>query len=133
MPSRANHLARADKNERLSIAIAQPGIFDERATEWEVTMLFYSALHLVDAYLDQSQGIHPVSHRNREWYVANVTQLRPIVRNYIDLYERSLDARYRLVSISADQVSRINGGVFQPVKSHILNLLNQDNPSPGAE
>ena len=92
MPSRADHLAQAEKNERLPQAIAEPGALPERATDWEVTTLFYSALHLVDAYLDQSQGVHPVSHRNREWYVSNVTQLRPIVRHYVNLYERSLDA-----------------------------------------
>ena len=125
MPSRVNHLAQADKNERLSRGIAESGTFPEGATDWEVTMIFYSALHLVDAFLDQSQGIHPVSHRNRGWYISNVTQLQPIVRNYIDLYERSVDARYRLVSITAEQVSRIDLEVFQPIKSHIRYLLNE--------
>ena len=129
MPSRANHLAQADSNERLSRAIAESGVFPERATDWEVTMLFYSALHLVDAFLDQAQGIHPVSHRNREWYVSNSTQLRPIVRNYIDLYERSLDARYRLVPITAGQVIAMYRDRFEPLKSHILRLLGQDMPA----
>ena len=129
MPSMAGHLAQADKNERLSRAIGESGTFAEGATDWEVTLLFYSALHLVDAFLGQSQGIHPFSHRNREWYVSNVTQLRRIARNYMDLHERSLDARYRLVSITAEQVSRINRDVFQPVKSHIGHLLNKAGPT----
>ena len=86
MPTRADHLAQADKNERLAQIIGESGTSFERPTDWEVTMLFYSALHPVDAYLEQSQGVHPVSHRNREWYVSNVTQLRPIVRHYVNLY-----------------------------------------------
>ena len=131
MPSRASHLGQADKNERLAIAIAEPDKFPERATEWEVTMLFYSALHLVDAFLDQSQGIHPISHRSREWYVSNVTQLRPIVSQYMNLYERSLDARYRLISISAEQISRISQDVFQPIRPHIRYLLNESEPFAG--
>ena len=129
MPTRADHLAQADKNERLAQIIGESGTSFERPTDWEVTMLFYSALHPVDAYLEQSQGVHPVSHRNREWYVSNVTQLRPIVRHCIDLYERSLDAQYRLVSITAAQGSRINRDAYQPIRSHVRRLLNDTGPS----
>ena len=97
MPSRAIHLVQADKNERLAQIIGESGTFFERPTDWEVTMLFYAGLHPVDAFLEQSQGIHPASHRTREWYLSNATQMRPIVRHYVNLYERSLDAQYRLV------------------------------------
>ena len=97
MPTKADHLAQADKNERLVQIIGESGTSFERPTDWEVTILFYAGLHPVDAFQDQSQGIHPASHRSREWYLSNIAQLRPIVRHYIDLYERSLDAQYCLV------------------------------------
>ena len=41
----------------------------ERYTEWEVTMLFYSALHYVDAFL-ATRGLHPQSHLERKDLVA---------------------------------------------------------------
>ena len=88
-------------------------------------MLFYSALHFVDAFLDDSQNIHPSSHNDRELYLAKVRQLQPIRRQYLDLYQRSLDARYRLVSMTSAQVSKISQDKFQPIKSHIRFLLNR--------
>lgn len=132
MPSRANHLAQADRNERLSQAISETDPIPEGATDWVITLLFYSALHLVDAFLDQSRSIHPSSHRNREWYLSTILQFRPIVRNYMNLYERSLDARYRLVPISPVQGSRIKQDMFQPIRSHVRWLLDEaDTPTGG--
>ena len=124
MPSKSHHLATAEKNEKISQAIANLAV-TESVTDWEITMLFYSALHFVDAFLDHSRDIHPDTHKHRKHLISTVTQLRPISKQYMDLYERSLDARYRLVRMTPEQVSKINQDKFQPIKTHIRSLLNR--------
>lgn len=124
MPSEAEHLSQADKNETVSREIAVPGALSSRSTDWEVTTLFYSALHFVDAFLDHHQSIHPKNHSERKKWVSNVSQLKPITKNYLELYDRSQDARYLLLSIPPSEVSNIYANDFQPIKSRIKNLLN---------
>ena len=123
MPNEARHLSQAEKNERLSHAIASLSAQSEPFTDWEVTSLFYSALHLVDAFFDHSQGYHPKGHQDRAFLISKATQLRSISVKYLDLYQRSLDARYRLIPINPAQVSNITQNNFQPIKSHIRSLI----------
>ena len=124
MPSKVDHLSQAEKNETVSLEIAVPGALSARSTDWEVTTLFYSALHFVDAFLDHSQSIHPQNHKDRRQWVSNASQLKPISKHYLELYDRSQDVRYLLLLISPAQVSYIYTDCFQPIKSHIKGLLN---------
>ena len=93
--------------------------YSERYTEWEVTILFYSALHYVDAFL-ATQGAHPKSHRERFDLVSNLTDL---ARYYEILFKRSMNARYHLYEFSSEEVARIKNGAFRRVKEGILTLL----------
>ena len=89
-------------------------------TDWQVTMLFYSALHYVDALFADMSGIHPKTHTSRNTLVTNQTAIAP---NYIRLYNRSLDARYNMVMFTQKEVDRIIVEDFDPIRENIRALL----------
>ena len=91
----------------------------DRYTEWEVVMLFYSALHYVDAFL-ATRGLHPQSHFERKDLVASLTSL---ARYYEILFKRSMNARYHLYQFTPQEVDRIRNGAFRRVKEEVLALL----------
>ena len=66
--------------------------------DWVVTLLFYEALHAVEAKLVPLCGASP-NHRVRNRRVAE--RLPSIFARYRDLYELSLDTRYKCVPVSA--------------------------------
>lgn len=74
--------------------------------------MFYSALHYVDAYL-ATQKEYPKSHKRRLDAVATRTSLK---QDYSSLYERSMDARYRMVSFTPEIADTIKAGSFHRVK-----------------
>ena len=93
--------------------------YSERYTEWEVAILFYSALHYVEAFL-ATEGVHPKSHQERFDLVSNMTDL---ARYYEILFKRSMNARYHLYEFTSQEVDRIKAGAFHRVKEEILALL----------
>ena len=101
--------------------LAEADDSEGRLTDWEVTALFYSALHYVDAFLDFTAGLHPRNHRTRNQLVTSRTT---IGLYYLRLYHRSLDARYEAVSIPSLEVDRIHTDDFSPIKDNIRALLN---------
>lgn len=116
MPTLQRHLAQAERNERLADAMASA---TERYMEWEVTVLFYSALHYVDAFL-ATRGLHPKNHYDRKQLVANQTN---VARYYEILFKRSMNARYHFYQFTPQEVDRIRDGAFRRVKEGILALL----------
>ena len=118
MPPRDRHIFQAESNERVVSLLAEA---DGQSTDWEVTALFYSALHYVDALLDSTAGLHPRNHRNRNILVSRHTD---IARYYLRLYNWSLDTRYNVVSILPEEVERIADDYFRPIRENIRNELN---------
>ncbi|HEV2120506.1 MAG TPA: hypothetical protein VGS11_10465 [Candidatus Bathyarchaeia archaeon] len=70
--------------------------------DWEVIAIFYSMLHLVDAYLIHAHNLTPANHKERNTFVR--TLIRPIRREYDELRDLSEKARYKanLVDIERD-------------------------------
>ena len=93
--------------------------YPERHTEWEVAILFYSALHYVEGFL-ATQGAHPKSHHERFALVSNLTG---VARYYEILFKRSMNARYHLYEFTPQEVDRIKAGAFRRVKEETLALL----------
>lgn len=111
-----DHLALAEKNERFIEALSA---LPQRFPDWEVTGLFYSALHYASAFL-ATQGYFPENHSDRNNLVRNLTNIGTEYRN---LYSLSLDARYRGVIFTLHRVDEIKTGAFRRVKEEILALL----------
>jgi uncharacterized protein (UPF0332 family) len=95
------HLRQARHNEALASQLGSPPI---EAYDWAITILFYSVLHFVDAYLLQQHGIVPRGHSatlNRRTGQRNpgrndyVNQHLPLISSaYRILYDTSRLARY---------------------------------------
>lgn len=116
MPSLNQHLPLAESNERFAESIAA---LPTRFPDWEITVLFYSALHYVDAFLS-TQGIHPRNHDSR---IRSIRSYINAWEDYRDLYHLSLDARYNTVSFTPAYADAIKAGPFRRTKEEILTLL----------
>lgn len=116
MPSRQQRLANAASNQRLSLVLqAGPHI------EWSVTVLFYAALHLVEATL--APQTHSANRNARFANVKRHPQLRQIYFQYHELYIRSLDARYDCVPFTLHQAQSLYTVEFASIKRHLQPLL----------
>ena len=116
MPNLNQHLALAESNKRFAESIASLPV---RFPGWETTVLFYSALHYVDAFL-ATQGIHPRNHDSR------IESVKSYIRSWEDyrhLYRLSLGARYNMASFTPAVADAVKAGPFRRVKDEILALL----------
>ncbi len=60
--------------------------------DWEITSLFYSALHLVNDYCDKNKMIPPSDHHERKEFVKN--NLPSSYPSYKKLFDLSIKSRY---------------------------------------
>ena len=92
MPQRHEHLLRAQEDEALAHSLdLNRGV----CVDWAITMLFYSALHYIDAYLVFS-GSRPRNHQLRDRVIENNGSLSPIWNDNRRLKDLSQAARYEL-------------------------------------
>jgi hypothetical protein len=117
MPTGSTHLAQAARNKTLALAIV------DDYPDWAVVVLFYAALHLVDAYLARS-NVHPRSQGDWGIYVDR-SSLRSIAASYHQLQDRSRDARYNAQPFTPLQFQLLHQRHFLPLKRHIDGLLSR--------
>ena len=116
MPARLVHLVKAESNEKLSIAL-RTGL----NLDWSVTILFYAALHLVEATL--APHVHSGNHTARFANVRGDQRLRPIFFHYRELYNVSLRSRYDCEDFTVSFVQNLDIAHYQPIKQHLRPLL----------
>jgi hypothetical protein len=90
-PLALEHLAKARRNYKVYLDLKQKG----EHLDWAVVVLFYTALHLVQAYLVENAKTKfdiPEDHRARDPCIWR--KLRPIYNQYNTLLSRSKTARY---------------------------------------
>ncbi len=120
MPLKNEHLARSQHNLRFAQS------FDLATTpylDWVVTAYFYAGLHLVDALLDQQDGIHPPNHEARWKLVKSRYYLLGIKTEYRDLKEHSENARYNLLTFTQPKIEREVIPLYQEIERHIKQQL----------
>ncbi len=112
MPNQTQHLKKATENESLaaSLNLAVPA-----ASDWAITMLFYAAVHYVEAFFSKT-GQHLKRHKLRVNAIQANPKLRPIYLDYRELQTYSETARYQAVFFTAADVV--------PVKKHLENVKN---------
>ena len=64
MPSKAEHISKAEHNENFATTLNSDGSYPDYR-DWVVTAYFYSAVHYVEAYL-ATLGKHSPDHRIRD-------------------------------------------------------------------
>jgi len=117
------HLEQAMLNEQLAMWLASRE--PERAASWAIIMLFYSALHYIDAYLE---GVRAVSSPSHEAQDANIAadpemQNRQVVERFQVLRQASIEARYRMRCFTVDEFYDYCNGYFLPIKHAVTELL----------
>lgn len=88
--------------------------------EWQVTVLFYTALHYVDAYVVKKTKLRPSNHEDR---MEHVKMLLPKIRGeYKTLYEESRHARYDCIRFGNDDVvsfEKLLNDIKKEISPHI--------------
>ncbi len=91
---------------------------------WAVTLLFYTAVHLVKAHeVDTAPTVGravSTNHGQRRNYIANY--LTPIYADYELLEQHSRDARYDLVVLPLADILLLHQTNFTVVRNHLLAL-----------
>jgi hypothetical protein len=119
MPTREEHLRKARHNEQFYATVDAAAYSD-----WAITVIFYAALHYVDAFLARiGGGINPGAHDVREGWVQREAQLRPIAFQYMRLKNRSRNARYAAVHFTPEEVRRAHDDDLTHIKNHLLPLI----------
>lgn len=119
MPTQQRRLQQARRNEDLyhHLATVAPTYID-----WQITALFYSALHYVDAYLAK-HNVHPSSHAERDRLITMESVLRRIYTAYRDLESYSRDARYELHSIAPGYEQTLYSNQFTAIRDYLLAVI----------
>jgi len=90
--------------------------------DWAITGLFYSALHLVEAFLSKKD--HSVEdHKSRFWFIQNTKELKPLYPNYRALYDYSVNARYKMQKFNVETLNDTYKSFYLPLKKDIDRLL----------
>ena len=116
MPDQQKHLAQAQHNEELYHHLSGT---TPRFIDWQITALFYAALHYVDAYLARF-SIHPSSHEERSMWMGRESILKTIYTAYRDLQNRSRDARYELYPLRAGYEQTLYNTHFTAIRDHLI-------------
>ncbi len=116
MPTLKQHLSKSDHNENFFNDVS------DSYQDWALTGLFYSALHLVDAFLC-SKHISVENHLTRMDYMNRIKELRPLYADYRILYDYSVNARYKMYSFSIKNITDTYKNIFQPFKKAISKHL----------
>ena len=117
MPSSKEHLEKARRNyvlyERFQTEAQDP--------DWALTLLFYAALHLVQAYAVQDCARRnrpaPRHHTERLGYVRD--RLASIFRSYRRLQSGSEQARYDLVLPTSEEVQEYHDAEFAAIRTEL--------------
>jgi hypothetical protein len=122
MPDEDSHLQQAHRNEQCYQALTS--INPSRFADWEVTTLFYSALHYTEALCARygSDYPHPTSHSERKKELANQVDLDTF-DNYCSLHDHSEEARYNTIPFSEDEVAYLHEDYYLPIRDTVMQLL----------
>ena len=116
MPNSTDHILQAKHNEDFYQVIDK-----KLYSDWAMTVLFYAALHYIDAFLDRV-GIDPGGHQERDKLVQNRKELCPIWHQYKFLKNRSINARYYCGTFTLTQLQQCYGGDLAAIRKCLLPL-----------
>jgi len=115
LPEAAERLLRARHNYSLFQVLQAGGAH----LDWAVTVLFYTALQLVDAHGVQNGWVVSNDHEARRGYVKN--RLASIRYQYRNLEDASRDARYELWMPDAQDVQEYHDREFKHIEAQLRN------------
>ena len=90
-----------------------------------MTIIFYAALHYVDAILAVS-GVHPDNHTQRDDAIGTNATLLTVRPEYRVLETLSQNARYRSMKIETADLQQAHNN-FSVLKAHLRNRMGLPN------
>ncbi len=94
---------------------------DDRDLDWALVVLFYSAMHLVQAHAERFarrlNEVIPADHQERNGYASR--QLNELFEDYMLLQSASKDARYKRVKRTRDKVIELHDSLFETIRSRL--------------
>ncbi len=119
MPTKDEHVKKANESESLA-ATMQPS--NQASINWKLVILFYTALHYVEAYLVDRMNVHLRSHTTRDGWVTKESNLRKVRTEYFHLKFFGYNARYEADSFTDKEVAEALNDLTK-VKATIQPLL----------
>ncbi|HTE87004.1 MAG TPA: hypothetical protein VK821_20010 [Dehalococcoidia bacterium] len=119
MPSRSEHIARAEANEQVVLFL------QDAHPDWALTAMFHAEMNWVDAVLDglDDRSIHPRSHAQRGRYISRSPQLAAVEQHYAGLRYASVGARYDCDQFEPADVLHLRSTRYEPVKQACAGIL----------
>jgi hypothetical protein len=118
LPTKDEHVQKAKGNEVFADSIEPTS---QARIDWKLVVLFYTAVHYVEAYLSKT-GTHLRSHTTRDSWVARESNLKRIKMSYSHLKYFGYNARYEVNAFTAKDVESAAKYLAQ-VKSELTPLL----------
>jgi len=120
------HISKAKRNERF---YRKHDLDKSTFNEWAVVTLFYSSLHYIDAVLSQDTSLpgdlrDPRNHQKRRDAILRCRDLRSIENEYIQLSDRSWQARYNQTYFKEGILNDVETNLFKPIQEHVRGLFN---------
>ena len=105
MPERTEHLSKYMHNKEF---LKCPAFEETKNTDWAVVVVFYSALHLIEAFFADN-GLHFREHKSRAKWVSSDSRLKNTVipMYYNLLYNQSIRARYECVQMNGSDLQAV--------------------------
>ncbi len=107
-PETLDHLQIAERNRELARALLDPSNASLRPSPWEwvAVVAFYAAVHYVNAYLWETQGVDPGGHGRRGKEVQRNPRLAACFGSYQRLTGLAWSARYSRGFVLPEQDAR---------------------------
>ena len=119
MPTRDEHLRKAQGNEAFADSIDPT---NQARVDWKLVVLFYAAMHYVEAYAAKAHNEHLRGHRTRDSYISREPNLKKVRVPYKHLKFFGYNARYEMDSFTVEDVEEASGYLAQ-LKAGLLPLL----------
>ena len=96
-----NHVTKAKNNESVYSKFKK---VDSKSTDWHIIVIFYSALHFVDAFFIKENGFKPGNHfeRSKRMHIS----LSELEGEYEELLQQSYHARYECCKMAPSIVTK---------------------------
>ena len=101
MPSKELHIFKAEHNKKFLDSVING---NEEYNDWSATVIFYCAVHLVEAYFAE-KGEHHTKHVDRKKAMKCESELASVMVSYKAIESLSKAARYDCVVITKEKIT----------------------------
>lgn len=122
MPDTNEHLQIVNQNYAALSHLSKPD--PSVYTDWCVTIIFYMALHLVQAYLADKKNEHTTNHPTLQKNISEDQNLKSMYGNYRHLQDDSANARYDGQKLPIYRMRSSTLQYFKIIQDKIFSLLN---------